>query len=478
VRRVIAIASLCSVLALVHAGAQTPVTDKQKPPDDATFAKHVEAMVKAWGDLGWFSGAVLVARGDRTVARTAAGMASAELEVPNTPDTRFRIGSLSQVFTSAAILKLQEQGKLSVDDPLGRHMTEWPQAHKTLTIEQLLINRSGMTDVSQLSEFTRTIAVPRKLEELVAMILSEPIKGKPGEPGGSSNSNFHLLAALVEQVSGAKFHDFLQREFFEPLGLKNTGYDDPFRVIDGRAEGLSRSNNRLTKASWFHMANAIGSADLSSTVDDVHKFVRALATSRVLRAASIERMTKVPAPASQSATPGAPSTGYGLRVVQGPPVAWTTQGFINGGVSNLQYIPETETTILVLSNVTGSVEVSVIARHIARVAAGAAPYLPSRRTGSTPRPEDVALAVGTWEIPGAFFIGPSGVRQPLQLIVKQEGDRVLVSQTGSREEAWLSDAPGHLFHPYSDQQIIVDAATPGQVTYVSWGGRSTVKRVP
>jgi CubicO group peptidase (beta-lactamase class C family) len=461
---------------LVQVGAQTPVSDKAMPPNDATFGKHVEAMVKAWGDLGWFSGAVLVARGDRVVARTAAGMASAELKVPNTADMRYRIGSLSQVFTSAAVLKLQEQGKLSVDDPVGKHMTEWPEAHRKLTIEQLLINRSGMTDVSQLSEFTRTIAVPRKLDEIVTMILSEPIKGKPGEPGGSINSNFHLLAALIEKVSSTKFHYFLQREFFEPLGLKNTGYDDPSRIIESRAEGLSRSSNRVTNAPWFHMANAIGSADLSSTVDDVHKFVRALATSRVLSAASIQRMTNVPPPASQSATPGAPSTGYGLRVVQGPPVAWTTQGFINGGVSNLQYIPETETTILLLSNVTGSIEVSVIARHIARVAGGAPPYLPVRRTGSKPRAEDVALAVGTWEIPGAFFIGPSGVRQPLQLIVKQDGDRVLVNQTGSREEAWLSDAPGQLFHPYSDQQLIVDSTTPGQITYVSWGGKSVVKR--
>jgi D-alanyl-D-alanine carboxypeptidase len=478
VRRVIAAAPVCLLVAVVQAGAQTPIADQSRPPDDATFGKHVEAMVKAWGDLGWFSGAVLVGRGDRIVTRTAAGMASAELKVPNTPDMRFRIGSLSQVFTSAAILKLQEQGKLNVDDPVGKHMTEWPEAYKNLTIEQLLINRSGMTDVSQLSAFTRTIAVPRTLDEIVAMILSEPIKGKPGEPGGSINSNFHLLAALVEKVGATKFYDYLQREFFEPLGLKNTGYDDPARIIEGRVQGLNRSSNRVTNAPWFHMANAIGSADLSSTVDDLHKFVRALATSRAVSGASLQRMTNVPPPASQSASPGAPSTGYGLRVVQGPPIAWTTQGFINGAVSNLQYIPATETTILLLSNVTGAVEVSVMARHIARVAAGAPPYLPVRRTGSQPRAEDVALAVGTWEIPGAFFIGPSGVRQPLQLIVKQDGERLMVSQTGSQPEAWLSDAPGHLFSPSRDQQIIVDAATPGQITYVSFGSRSYVKRVP
>jgi CubicO group peptidase (beta-lactamase class C family) len=476
VRRVTAIASLCAVLAQVHSGAQAPVADKQKPPDDAAFGKHVEAMVKAWGDLGWFSGAVLVARGDRIISRTAAGMADAELKVPNTPDMRFRIATLTQLFTSVAILKLQEQGKLTVDDPVGKHMTDWPEAHKKLTIEQLLINRSGMTDVSQLSEFTRTIAVPRKLEEIVAMILSEPIKGKPGEPGGSINSNFHLLAALIEKVSGAKYHDFLQREFFEPLGLKNTGYDDPSRIIENRAAPLSRAANRISNATWFHMANAIGSADLSSTVDDIHKFVRALASSRLLSTASVKRMTEVPPAPAQNAPPGVPSTGYGLRVVPGPPVAWTHQGFINGANSNLQYLPESDTTILLLSNVTGSPEVSVIARHIARVAGGGPPYMPVRRTGSTPRPEDVTLAVGTWEIPGAFLISSAG-REPLRLIVKQDGDRVLVRQTGGREEAWLSDAPGHLFSPTSDQQIIVDPAAPGQIKFVSFGATSTIKRV-
>jgi len=453
-----------------RAQQQAGQTATATPATDAEITKGAAALLDHYRELGWFNGSVLVARGDTSLYRGAAGHAALDHPARLTEDSPMRIAGLSQLFTVVLALKMVEQSVIALDDPIGKVMTGWPEAYKPITIRQLLLGTSGVRDVTAIPEFVRTIAVPRTLHELTQVILKETPVAPPGTFGRAQNSDYHLLAAVLETAGGAPFDTLLRRHILAPLKLDHTRYDDPNAVIPGRAIGMSRREGVLRHATWFHMSNAVGMAHLVSTPADVHRFVRAFLDGRIVSRALVNEaitghVSQLPPgitlPAGVSVL-GVPMRGFGWTVVS-EQLSHVTG--LNGAAAVLYVTPSTGVMIIVLSNA-GSGEANTVAAALQSLVLGNPQPLPIKRTAVPLSQDDIAQMRGTWNIPNSAALGgPAG---PITVVVRSDGPRVFVRYAGGAEAEWLSDGRGRLFDPNADRQFTLGSSV-GTATFRNQG---------
>jgi CubicO group peptidase (beta-lactamase class C family) len=209
--------------------ATDPVAHEQAGPlTDPQLAAEVGAYVRRLADADCFSGVVLLARGDRPLLVTACGEASREYHVPNGPQTRFNLGSITKSFTAVAVLQLAERGRLSLDDPLGRFVPDFPDAEsaKRVTVRQLLTHTSGLGDhVAAMARDpfrTRYRTVGRMLE----LVRGVPPMFEPGARWRYSNSGYLALGAVVEAAAGRDYYDYVRENVFAPAGMRDTDFVD------------------------------------------------------------------------------------------------------------------------------------------------------------------------------------------------------------------------------------------------------------
>ena len=248
------------------------------------------AYLKPFGDTGNLSGTILVARHGHVLFRQSYGMANYELHVPNSNDTRYHIASISKPFTAIAILQLQERGLLSVSDHLSRFLPNFPNGDR-ITLDNLLTHTSGIHDINDLPDFDTFACSPHTVEQLVAKFAGLPLDFQPGTDQQYSNSNYNLLALILEKVSGENYEDYLRKHIFDPAGLQNTGENgDAARVIPSLASGYYPEGiTGYEKAPCLDWSNKIGNGNLYSTVDDLLRFDRALNTDTLLKSATRQK---------------------------------------------------------------------------------------------------------------------------------------------------------------------------------------------
>src|SRR6267378_5020585 len=167
---------------------------------------EVDAFVQPYMEGNNFSGSILIARQGKVLISKGYGMADYELSVPNTPQTRFHLASLTKSFTAAAIMILQEQGKLSVEDPLKKFVPDYPNGDK-ITIHHLLTHRSGIPNVNNFPEYGSKSLSRMSLDEIIRMFKDKPLEFEPGARYRYSNSNYNLLAFIIEKTSGKSYGD-------------------------------------------------------------------------------------------------------------------------------------------------------------------------------------------------------------------------------------------------------------------------------
>ena len=272
----------CVLVPSARALAQT-VTDRE-------IANRVAVYLKPFGDTGNLSGTVLVARHGRVLFRQSYGMANYELHVPNSSETRYHIASISKPFTAIAILQLQERGLLSVSDHLSRFLPDFPNGDR-ITLDMLLTHTSGIHDVNDLPDFDDFARSPHTLEQVVAKFAGVPLDFQPGTDQQYSNSNYNLLALVLEKVSGESYEDYLRKHIFEPAGMHNTGADlDATRVVPSLASGYYPAGiTGYEKAPYLDWSNKTGNGNLYSTADDLLRFDRALNTDTLLKSATRQK---------------------------------------------------------------------------------------------------------------------------------------------------------------------------------------------
>lgn len=306
-----------------------------------------------------FSGAVLVAQGDEILHVGAYGFADRQAQRNNTVHTRFPIASLSKAFTAAAILQLQEQGRLSLDDTLDRHLPDFPAAER-ITVRQLLNHSAGLADyVDDWQDFRYQAQTP---QALVARFKDQPLEFEPGSDTAYSSSGFVLAGVLIEKLSGKSYAEYLQSHVFKPLAMSNStyGYPQGDKAVRGYEEGA------LQKAT--HPSAAYAAGGISSTVHDMHRWALALFDKRFLNEASLAEIF----PQDRNA----PGMGFGtgrFKVVFG--LGWgiykkdygleyAHSGHVDGFSSVIALYPQQQLNIVILSN-EGSYEVYELKKRIA-----------------------------------------------------------------------------------------------------------------
>ena len=199
-----------AALAAAPALAATPATATLPAPKEVDDTAALDKAVQAYADNLTFMGAVLVARGDRILLDKAYGYANVEWKIPATTNTRFLIASLSKQFAAAAILMLEEQGKLRTDDPVGKYIPGTPESWKPITLHNLLTHTSGIPNTDTSERVRTAVAEPVTPDQIIADAEQRPLDFAPDSRFAYSNTNYTLLARIVENVSGASYADFLE----------------------------------------------------------------------------------------------------------------------------------------------------------------------------------------------------------------------------------------------------------------------------
>lgn len=340
--------------------AATPVAaPPPRPPLEVVETlPGLKEQLDRWGARGQFTGGVLVARGDEVIFRQVHGFADRAKGEPLALNSRFRLASVSKQFTAAAILRLQDEGKLSVDDPLCKWIQPCPGAWEPIRLHHLLSHSSGVPDLMARPGWGMRRVMPATANELTEDSKKYRLQFVPGAKVRYDNAGYNLLGAVVEQVSGQPLMDYLQTAFFEPLGMADTGYDDGASdVVMGYANlgGGGPSPQPDANVSIIFAAGA-----LYSTLDDLLVWERALHRGKLLSEKSYAQMIADHAPADTPSERGRPRRdwGYGLfansigRQVR--PAFEDRQIYHTGswsGFRNLMtYQPDADVTVIVLSN--------------------------------------------------------------------------------------------------------------------------------
>jgi CubicO group peptidase (beta-lactamase class C family) len=290
-----------------------------------------------------FIGSVLVAKGGKVVLDKGYGLANIELDVPNGPDTKFRLGSITKQFTATATLQLEEQGKLSVNDMACKYITECPDNWKPITIHQLLSHTSGIPSYTDTPQFLKPqfMRIPMTPMEILMLSKGKPLDFQPGEKWKYDNSGYIFLGILIEKLSGEKYSDYLQKHIFGPLDMHDSGYDVTAEILKHRAEGYRSATDGFRNADYLDMSLPYAAGSLYSTANDLYKWDRSLYSEKILSKASKNKMW----------TPVKNDYGYGWGI---KPVHNHKQishgGGINGFSTFIARYPDDDAVVIVLSN--------------------------------------------------------------------------------------------------------------------------------
>lgn len=354
------------VAALLAGALATPAAGAQ---DTRALVHYVDSVATAAVAEHRTAGvSVAVVTNGRTVLAKGYGFADLENDVPATAETVYRIGSITKQFTSAAIMRLMEQGRLSLDDTLQKFLPDFPTQGKRVTVRQLLNHTSGIRSYTSLGpKWQRVMRLDLAPDSMVALFAGEPFDFEPGHAYRYNNSGYFLLGMIIEKLSGKTYAQHLQDEFFGPLGLENTVYCDQAPLIKRRARGYAtRPDGRFVNAEPLSMTQPYAAGSLCSTVGDLVAWTRALAGGQVVSPASYRLMTT-----PDTLHDGKPMTygfGLGTGTLRGHRQV-SHNGGINGFVAELHHYPDDSIITVVLTN-TGALTAIQLERLVARRALG------------------------------------------------------------------------------------------------------------
>jgi D-alanyl-D-alanine carboxypeptidase len=259
-------------------------------PKPAGPTATIDALLKGSFPADRPGAAVIVTKDGQALFEKAYGMGDLELGVPLRTDMVFRLGSITKQFTAVAILMLVEDGKLSLQDPIEKHLPGYPTQGHTITIEHLLTHTSGIQSYTDMPGWmTSRILSPMTVQELVDGFKKEPMQFAPGEKFAYNNSGYVLLGAIVEKASGKTYEAFVTERIFQPLGMTASCYGSTDRIIPKRAPGYTQEGDQPRNAGYLSMTQPYAAGALVSTVEDLARWDAALYTERLLKKAPLER---------------------------------------------------------------------------------------------------------------------------------------------------------------------------------------------
>jgi len=319
--------------------------------------------------------AVLVARKGAIILRKGYGMANLEHGVAVSPQTVFRLASVSKVFTAAAVLALAERGRLGLDEPASKYLENIPWKKGVPTLRDLLGHTSGIHDYLDRPDNMRWVRGEYTLQELIDSFKDRDPDFAPGEQMAYSNSNYILLGAILEKVTGRTFAAAIQDLVLQPLGLAQTIYDGELSVIPGRAAGYEPFRNKDDSPDWtkfrnvryYTMSCLYASGGCLSTIDDLHSFYHGLAGGKLLGQELFARSLE-PVRLAGGKTAGGAVGGWQIDRLGGRTV-YMKGGSLPGVCAWMLFQPDEDLCVILLSNRSaGEPRCGQVALEIAKLA--------------------------------------------------------------------------------------------------------------
>ena len=356
-------------------------------------AQKIDALLKQYHDYGQFNGAILVAENGKVIYKKGFGMANMEWNIPNQPDTKFRIASVTKQFTAALVLQLVEEGKIKLDGKLTDYLTDYRKdTGDKVTIHQLLNHTSGIPDYKNVS------SNPYGAAEFVKKHVSGDLEFEPGSRYKYNNGGYSILGAIIEKVTGKSYETVLHERLLKPLGMTDSGYARHATLLEKHAASYEKTAAGYVNAPYIDLSIPYAAGSMYSTVEDLFKWDQALQEDKILAAESKKLMF----------TPGLSNYGYGIRISDQPigtselktKVVWHGGGGINGFASLMSRAVEKRQTVILLDNAGHGLNLPKITNSILGILNGQPFDAPKRSVAETlykiAVEKDVAAAVAEY----------------------------------------------------------------------------------
>ncbi|WP_339753902.1 serine hydrolase [uncultured Winogradskyella sp.] len=309
---------------------------------------------------------ILVAKNGKTIYRKAVGKSSLELDVDMIPENVFMLASITKQFTAVAILMLEEQGKLSLDDPITKYIPDYPTLGKNITVHHLLNHTSGIKSYTGIGNLVEVARNDMTLDELIDYFKNEPMDFDPGEEFRYNNSGYILLGKIIEVISGDTYENFIEKNIFNRLGMKSSSYGNTRELVKNRVEGYEKNENGYVNAHFLSMTLPHAAGSLTSTTDDMLKWQNALTNNTFIKATSLDKAI------NGSSLNNSEHIGYGYGLgemtLKGSK-GYTHSGGIFGTSTNGIYLIEEDVYVIGLSNCSCN-DIGAVTRNLAAAAIG------------------------------------------------------------------------------------------------------------
>jgi CubicO group peptidase (beta-lactamase class C family) len=327
----------------------------------------IDTFIARYHELGLFNGSALVSDHGTPIFRKGYGLANMEWNIPNAPDTKFRLGSITKQFTATLVLQMVEEGKIDLNAPIARYLPDYPKPNADrITIHQLLNHTSGIPGYTELPQFGSIMREARRPEQFLSVFSGLGLLFEPGTKFSYNNSAFFVLGVILEKLSGRTYEQLLQQRILTPAGMRDTGYDATYPLLAKRAAGYDDTLDGFRNTSYIDMTLPFSAGSLYSTVEDLYLWDQALYGDKLLTPASKEKMF----------TPGLSDYGYGVYIRKSAGVTTFEHG---GGINGFNTIISRDLEprrLVVLLNNTGGAPLEEMTTGIRAILEGHDPVMP------------------------------------------------------------------------------------------------------
>lgn len=332
-----------------------------------TKVDQIEELLSTYEEYGQFNGSVLVSDQGKVIYKKGFGMANMEWDIPNEPNTKHRLGSITKQFTAMLILQLVMEGKLDLQAPITTYLPDYPKANgDIITSHHLLTHTSGIPNYTAFPNFMEDESRnPYTPEEFVKTFADKVLDFTPGKKFSYSNSGYFLLGVIIEKLSGISYEQMLQDKVLTPLNMMDTGYDNHGDILKNRATGYEKQVGNYVNAKYLDMTIPYSAGSMYSTVDDLYKWDQSLYSTTLL---SKEYMTMYFKPYISAFGNSYYSYGWGVgydQIGSSKDSLYTIShgGGINGFNTNISRVTSDKSLVVLLNN-TGAAPLNEMTRAI------------------------------------------------------------------------------------------------------------------
>lgn len=421
-----------------------------------TQEQKLKELIEAYTKQGKFNGSVLVTKNGKILLDAGFGYKSLSDSSLNQSRTIFQIGSVTKQFTAAAVLRLQEQNKLNVQDKISKYFPDFPKGD-SITIENLLNHTSGIFNYTNDPAFMQSEALKSISEKkMIALFKNKPLNFSPGSQWAYSNSGYMLLGYIIQKVAGKPYEQVIRETIFSPLDMTSSGFNFTVLQSPDKATGyFFISGTENNEATIVDSTVSFAAGAIYSTTGDLYKWYKGLMSGKIITQASLDKAT----------TPFKNNYGYGLAIDSAfNKRTISHSGGIFGFSSNLTIIPEDDACIVMLNNF-GNPSIGKITKDILAVLYDQPYHLPALK-------KEVSLSANILN----KYIGEYQLAPQFSIIFTVEDGKLFGTPTAQPRAQLYAQREDLFFLKIVDADVEFKKDSAGKVTelVLTQGGKSQI----